>query len=89
MTVANLHSLASNSSPCELLKIVVKGAARRCEKSVNTHVVGMLSGPVALLSFPILSTTYVYVTLITNSARRTEVSVRREETTVVAHANIQ
>ena len=31
MIVANFHSLGSTSFPCELLKIVVNGAARRSE----------------------------------------------------------
>ena len=31
MTVADFHSLDSTPSPCELVKIVVTGAIRRCE----------------------------------------------------------
>ena len=50
MTVADFHSLGSTPSLSELLEIAVTGAARRCEKSFNTHG-GMFSGPVALLTF--------------------------------------
>ena len=49
MSVADFHSLGSTPSLSEQLKIAVTGAARRCEKSFNTHG-GMLSGPVALLT---------------------------------------
>ena len=42
MTVSDFHSLGSTPSLSYLLKIAVTGAARRCEKSFNTHG-GMLS----------------------------------------------
>ena len=67
MTVADFHSLGRTPSLSELLKIAVTGAARRCEKSFNTHG-GMLSGPVALLTLTFSSGTSVSVTLIMNSA---------------------